>query len=517
LTLQEYFEKLGSDKTRWGKPFAALLGAYFAQTKLGTAAIGGKDSMSGTFKDLNVPPTLVSFALAPVDVSKIISPEFKKSENAVYLVSIKRDEFEMPDFDVLHNNYSAVASAIGKGEISSAHTVSCGGLAEAVSKMCFGNAIGFRFDESIKASQLFTPDYGNLVIELNGNGENVKSVFGDDVHIKLLGFTTGKQEIEVCGVKIDLKQLYDVWEKPLEKVFPSDAPKSTHTTEIKDVVKNPQKTILSRKDVKIAKPRVLIPVFPGTNCEYDCARSFNRAGGQCDFFILKNIRPQDIEESVKGMAEKIANAQIIMFPGGFSAGDEPDGSGKFIAAFLRSPRIKDAVAEFLGKRDGLILGICNGFQAIIKLGLVPYGEIRDIERGSPTLTFNTVGRHISRVAYTKVCSVNSPWLSNVNIGDVHAIPISHGEGRFIASKEQLDALCESGQIATRYVNCNGEYESGLNGNSNGSVGAVEGILSPDGRVFGKMGHSERIGKWVAKNIYGERDQKIFESGIGYFS
>ncbi|MCL2688577.1 MAG: phosphoribosylformylglycinamidine synthase [Chitinispirillia bacterium] len=517
LTFQEFFERLGNDKARWGKPFAALLGAYLAQTKLSTAALGGKDSMSGTFKDINVPPTLVSFAIAPVDVSKTISPEFKKSGNAVYLVSIPRDEFEMPDFDVLNKSYSAVTAAISKGDIVSAHTVGLGGLAEAVSKMCFGNRIGFSFDDGIKASQIFTPDYGNLVIEINGNSDNVKNIFGDDANIELLGFTTDKKEINVCGSKIDLEQLYAAWEKPLVKVFPIDAPQPACSTEIKDVAKNPTKTISPYKGVKIAKPRVLIPVFPGTCCEYDCSNIFNKAGAQSDFFILKNMKLGDMEKSVKEMADKIANAQIIMFPGGFSAGDEPDGAGKFIPAFMHHQRIKDAIAEFLSKRDGLMLGISNGFQTLINLGLVPYGEIRNAEKNSPTLTFNTIGRHISRIAYTKVCSTNSPWLSNVKIGDVHAIPISHGEGRFVASKEQLDALTESGQIATRYVNCDGEYENTINGNSNGSCGAVEGILSPDGRIFGKMGHSERIGKWVAKNIYGESDQKIFESGVKYFS
>ncbi|MFP4014423.1 MAG: phosphoribosylformylglycinamidine synthase [Chitinispirillaceae bacterium] len=511
LTLQEYFEKVGSDRVRWGKPFSALLGAYLAQAKLKTAAIGGKDSMSGTFKDMHVPPTLVSFALAPVDVSKVISPEFKKSGSTVVLVKVPRDKQEMPDFDVLEKSYTAVTAGIHHGRILSAHTVGAGGMAEAVAKMCFGNRVGFRFSDEIKAQDLFTPDYGCIIVELNGKTDH--SVLGD-MEGRVIGETVGQKKIVVCGEELDLDELYKIWEEPLETVFPSHAPVDKCT--VGDSAQDAVKVKVRKAKVKIARPRVLIPVFPGTNCEYDSARAFRKAGAEVDFFVLRNIKPEDVDESIKVMAEKISEAQMLMIPGGFSAGDEPDGSGKFIAAFFRNPRVKDAVTELLGRRDGLMLGICNGFQALIKLGLVPYGEIRDIGPDSPTLTFNTIGRHISRVAYTRISSVNSPWLSKVEVGDVHAVPISHGEGRFVASQEQLRGLFANGQVATRYVNCEGEYEAGLNGNCNGSCEAVEGILSPDGRVFGKMGHSERKGSWVGKNIYGSKDQMIFESGVEYF-
>jgi len=511
LTLQEYFEKLGNDRERWGKPFAALLGAYYAQVKLGIPAIGGKDSMSGTFKDLHVPPTLVSFALAPVDVTKVISPEFKKIGSTVVYVSIPRDDSEMPDFAVVDKCYRAVHEAVVGGKILSIHTVGRGGVPEAVAKMCFGNNIGFN-NTGACAAESFEPAYGGLVIELAG-GADIHSI---SEYCKVLGATIEDKKF-ICGdgTEIDTGKLRDTWESVLEHVFPSDADNPHVDTNIGTDTAHTKRPSTSPK-IKIAKPRVLIPVFPGTNCEYDTARAFTEAGAEADFFILKNIRPNDIDESVKIMADKIANSQIIMIPGGFSAGDEPDGSGKFIVSFFRNPRIKDTVTELLNNRGGLMLGICNGFQALIKLGLVPYGEIRDLGAASPTLTFNTIGRHISRVAYTKICSVNSPWLAGVNVGDVHAVPISHGEGRFVASPDQLNALFTSGQIAARYVDADGQYKEGMDGNCNGSYGAVEGILSPDGRVFGKMGHSERRGANVAKNIVGEKDQKIFESGVSYF-
>jgi phosphoribosylformylglycinamidine synthase len=386
--------------------------------------------------------------------------------------------------------------------------------------MCFGNRIGFRFFSSFSAEELFEPDYGGLVIEI-GIG---CLFYGLEIEgFRDLGVTIEERKI-LCGyAEIDLEELYRKWEEPLDKIFPIDARDThinthhdTHNTHVDTHTDTQTKSSPRPAKTKAAKPRVLIPVFPGTNCEYDSARAFANAGAECDFFVMKNIKPNDIDESVKIMAEKITTSQIIMLPGGFSAGDEPDGSGKFIVAFFRNPRIKDAVTEFLNNRDGLMLGICNGFQALIKLGLVPYGEIRELDKDSPTLTFNTIGRHISRMAYTKVNSVNSPWLSNVEIGDVHAIPISHGEGRLVASPQQLDALFSSGQIATQYVNCDGNAENGMNGNCNGSFHAVEGLLSPDGRVFGKMGHSERAGKWVARNIYGDKEQGIFAAGVNYF-
>jgi len=524
LTLQEYFEKLGNDKVRWGKPFAALLGAYYAQVKLGIPAIGGKDSMSGTFKDMNVPPTLVSFALAPVDVTKVISPEFKRIGSVVVFVSIWVDDVGMPDFNVIDKCYSAVHNGIMNGQILSVHTVGRGGISEAVAKMCFGNRIGFRVDEGVNAAELFKPDYAGLVVELDKSVNTDRNVLGIGDNCTILGVTIEERKIVCRDVEISIDELYEKWEGVLEGVFPVRV--GGISTPLDDRRWPSTSTLLSDHGVeathrppkiKVPKPRVLIPVFPGTNCEYDSARKFVKAGAECDFFVFKNINPGDIDESVKIISDKIKNSQILMLPGGFSAGDEPDGSGKFIAAFFRNPRVKDAVSEFLNNRDGLMLGICNGFQALIKLGLVPYGEIRDLKEDSPTLTFNTIGRHISRIVYTKTCSVNSPWLTNVKIGDIHAVPISHGEGRFVAHVDEINKLFANGQVSTQYVDSNGQFSESIDGNCNGSYNAIEGILSPDGRIFGKMGHNERIG-WdnVAKNIHGNNDPKIFESGVAYF-
>ncbi|MDR0305537.1 MAG: phosphoribosylformylglycinamidine synthase [Chitinispirillales bacterium] len=514
LSFQEYFEKLGNDKTRWGKPFAALLGAYTAQSKLGIAAIGGKDSMSGTFKDIHVPPSLISFAVVPVDVSKVISPEFKKAGSTVVFVSLPRDEFEIPDFDLLNKSYTAVHEAIVKGQILSVHTVGRGGVGEAVAKMCFGNRIGFTFDDSIDRSLIFEPNFGGLVIELDGSDV---SVLGIGENCKPLGLTSEEKSI-VCRAKaVDLEFLYSKWENVLTPVFPVDVHVDTDINTDADTCGSAERRPVKKANQKCAKPRVFIPLLPGTTSEYDITRAFTKAGAECEMFVLKNTRSGDVAESVSIISEKIANAQILMIPGGVGVGDEPDGSGKFIAAFFRNPRIKEAVTEFLNKRDGLILGIGGGFQALVKLGLLPYGEFRDSNENSPALTVNPAGRHISRIAYTKICSVNSPWLSNVKLGDIHALPISSSEGRFIASKTELETLCKAGQIATQYVNSNGQPEEGINGNISGSLCAVEGILSPDGRIFGKMGHSERVGEpYVAKNICGDKNQKIFEAAVGYF-
>ncbi|MDR2579273.1 MAG: phosphoribosylformylglycinamidine synthase [Chitinispirillales bacterium] len=517
LTFQEYFERLGDDRARWGKPFAALLGAYLAQANLRIPAIGGKDSMSGTFKDIDVPPTLVSFALAPVDVSKTVSPEFKEGGNVVALVSIPRDEFDMPDFDAVDKCYSAVYKGITDGQIISAHTVGRGGAAEAVAKMCFGNRLGFQFGDDIEAAKLFAPDYCGLVIELDKSvGDNAdKSILGIGENCEVLGVTIDEEKIIYRGAEIDLGELYRAWEEPLNKIFPVDARRCESVDTNTDI----HTTVVPKKPkTKIAKPRVLIPVFPGTNGEYEAVSRFVKAGAECEPFIIKNLKSRDIGESVGAMSEKIANAQILMLPGGASVGGEPDGAGKFIAAFFRNPKIKDAVAEFLNSRDGLILGIGDGFHALLKLGLVPYGEIRDSQSaGGPALVSNTIGRHISRVAYTRIRSVNSPWLTRVNVGDIHAVPFSHAEGRFAAPADRLSALFSSGQVATQYVNSGGQYEDCMSGNCSGSHGAVEGLLSPDGRIFGKMCHSERIGDWTAKNIYGDKDQQLFEAGAAYFS
>jgi phosphoribosylformylglycinamidine synthase len=511
LTFQEYFERTGTDSKRWGKPFSALLGAYTAQIGLGIAAIGGKDSMSGTFKDMNVPPTLVSFALAPIDISKVISPEFKKVGSQVVVIQILRDVEEMPDLVALDKAYTLVRKGIEKGIIISAHTVRSGGIAEAVTKMCFGNRIGMQFDPQVNSDTLFSADIGSIVLEINAL-ENCSEFF-DNVSYVLIGKTIKEPGIAVNGEVLDLSELLQEWEEPLEKVFPSRPLTYDPVQDIKFFTE--RATVRSK--VKVAKPRVLITVFPGTNCEYDTARAFEKAGAVADVFIMRNLTQNDIDMSIKTMVEKVEKSQILMIPGGFSAGDEPEGSGKFIAAFFRNPHVLKAVNKLLLERDGLALGICNGFQALIKLGLVPLGHITDMESMSPTLTFNTIGRHISRMAHTRICSVKSPWLSKVETGDIHVIPVSHGEGRFVASQEYICSLIKNGQVATQYVDCEGNVCGDMEGNPNGSYFAIEGITSPDGRVLGKMAHSERIGTNIAKNIIGNKNQLLFESGVDYFS
>lgn len=508
LTLQEYFEKIGSDPIKWGKPFSALLGAYLAQNELLIPAIGGKDSMSGTFKDLNVPPTLVSFALAPVEADKVISPEFKEAGSRVVLVKAVRDKFEIVDFQKLRKNYSAIYNGIQKGSILSAHTIKTGGIAEAVSKMSFGNRIGMQFTTSLDESQLFSYDPGSMILEIQGETD-LDTLFPDTDHL-ILGETINDPVIRIDETELQISLLQKTWESPLDKIFPAGSEHSGNVTEFLPYTKRNK----LRPATRLASPRVLITVFPGTNCEYDTACAFERAGAVTDSFIVKNLTPVDVDNSVKAVVEKIKQAQIIMIPGGFSAGDEPDGSGKFIAAFFRNPHIKDAVTDLVNKRDGLMLGICNGFQALIKLGLVPFGEIRDMDENSPNLTFNTIGRHISHMAYTKVCSVKSPWLSFLNPGDLHAVAVSHGEGRFVAPQNLIEQMYNNGQIATQYVDVNGKITA--DSNLNGSFCAIEGVTSPDGRIFGKMGHSERTGNFVARNIYGNKDQKLFYAGVNYF-
>lgn len=511
LTLQEYFERVGRDPKRWGKPFAALMGAFWAQKKLGIPAIGGKDSMSGSFKDLNVPPTLVSFAAASLDVKNVISPEFKKSGSNVVLVTLVRNNNELPDFELLDKSYSLVTKAIHGGNVLAAHTVRAGGIAEALGKMCFGNRIGVSID-NINGSSLFTPDIGSIILEL-ASGADPEKLF-NEIQFRTIGVTTERPFVKVNGTETALPALLEKWKKPLEKIFPSS---SLYTDSVCMATDSHFSNSHRKASVKIAHPRVLITVFPGTNCEYDSVRAFEKAGAVCDVFVMRNLNASDVEESINSMVLKVNQAQIIMVPGGFSAGDEPDGSGKFIAAFFRNPHVKDSVNDFLGKRDGLMLGICNGFQALIKLGLVPWGEIRDIDDNSPTLTFNTIGRHVSRMAYTRICSASSPWFENVNAGDIHAIPVSHGEGRFVAPLKMIEDLFKNGQIATQYVDCDDKLTGEMSGNPNGSYYAIEGITSPDGRVLGKMGHSERKGTNVAKNIYGLKDQYLFEAGVKYFS
>ena len=509
LTFQEYFERLGEDSHRWGKPFSALLGAYLAQIELGTAAIGGKDSMSGTFKDLDVPPTLVSFAVDPVKMYNVISPEFKNAGNTIVKVSVSYDENDLPVFDELKKNFAKISELVKEGKIVSAATIGVGGIAAAVTKMAFGNDIGAVINEE----DLFNYNYGSFVLELACDKAEAEKLFAG-YNFAVIGNTTSEKNIVANGVTIDLDEALNVWIKPLEKIFPTKYLEEVKKADIEIKPFNVVEKKFSGKG--IAAPRVLIPVVPGNNCEYDTKRAFEKAGAVADTLVVTNLKTQWLEESIDKMVDMIHNSQIIMIPGGFSAGDEPEGSGKFIAAVFRNPKVKEAVMDLLKNRDGLMLGICNGFQALIKLGLVPFGEIRDMEENSPTLTFNTIGRHISCLADTKIVSNKSPWLWNSNVGDIHKVAFSHGEGRFMADEAVIKALAENNQIATQYVDPNGNPTFDIRYNPNGSLYAIEGITSPDGRVLGKMGHSERMGNGVFKNVPGEKDQKIFLSGVQYF-
>ena len=513
FSFQEYFEKLGNEIKKWGKPFSALLGAYYVMKELNLAAIGGKDSMSGTFNNLNVPPTLIAFAVDTVDVNRVISPEFKKPDNYLIYIKLEIDKYELPDFNVLKKNYRRISELIKNGKILSAQTVKEAGLSEALSKMSFGNKTGFKFKDKQNIYSLISPDYGSILLEVDKK-ENINKMF-KGINYKNLGKTQKRKTIEINGIEISIEEIISAWKEPFENIFPTKAKNN------KKISKNAEslgflKRNTKRASNKIVKPRVLIPVFPGTNCEYDTAKAFEKAGSIVDIFVFNNLNPEYVNKSLKELENKIHNSQIIIIPGGFSAGDEPEGSGKFIAAVFRNPDIKDAVMHFLKQRDGLILGICNGFQALIKLGLLPFGEIIEINETSPTLTFNTIGRHTSCMVRTKVTSVLSPWFIHSHIGDIHTIPVSHGEGRFVANKQLMNKLIKSGQIATQYVDFNGDPSMDINFNPNGSLNAVEGITSQDGRVLGKMCHSERAGNNISKNIPGNKDQKLFESGIDYF-
>lgn len=510
LTLQEYFERLGKTPEKWGKPLAALLGAYHAQKMLEIPAIGGKDSMSGTFKDMDVPPTLVAFAVDVADANKVVSQEFKNSGNTVVLVKAERNENELPDFDVLKKNYKRIHKIIEKGRVLSSYTVKQGGVSEAITKMCLGNKIGFEFSKNISEKLLLEPCYGSIILEIDRE-ENIKKVM-DGANFIVLGNTSDNRKINYGKVNFDLEKLIEQWTNPLEKVFPTKTNVSSENIESSIWEKRSTKS----PTIKYAKPRVFIPVFPGTNCEYDSARAFENAGAETSVKVFKNLTPELIKESVDYIAKEIDKSQMIMLPGGFSAGDEPDGSGKFIASVLRNPKIAESIMKLLKERDGLMLGICNGFQALIKLGLVPFGEIRDIHEDCPTLTYNNIGRHVSRMVETKITSTLSPWFNQVNCNEIYTIPVSHGEGRFVGKEEVIKKLFENGQVATQYVDFNGNPTYDIEFNPNGSIQAIEGITSPDGRIFGKMGHSERIGNNIAKNIPGNKDQKIFESGVKYF-
>lgn len=515
LTFQEYFEKLGNDASRWGKPFSALLGAYYAQREFEIPAIGGKDSMSGTFNDIDVPPTLISFAVNTEDAKKVVSQELKSAGNLLVLVEAPEKDYAFPDFDIMKKNFDVIHSAMQNNKIKSSYALGYGGLAEAIAKMGFGNKIGVSLDKSISDlytdyDELFKQSYGSILLEISKN--DIDSLEGSDYLI--IGKTTEAPEIDVFGEKIHLDKLYKASSETLENIFPTKAQKAIMAP-IKNI--NYEKTeTISRKSLNIAKPRVFIPAFPGTNCEYDSARAFERAGAQTSIGVFRNMSYKDIESSIDMMVDEINKSQIIMIPGGFSAGDEPDGSAKFIATVFRNPKIEEAVMNLLNKRDGLMIGICNGFQALIKLGLVPYGEIKTPSADMPTLTYNDIGRHQAKMVQTRVASNKSPWLADTQVGDIHSIAVSHGEGKFVASDEVIKSLIENGQIATQYVDFDGNASYDIDFNPNGSYYAVEGITSLDGRILGKMGHSERRGNEVGKNIIGEKDQKIFESGVKYF-
>ena len=506
LTFQEYFERMKTDPKRWGKPMAALLGGMEAQLQLGCAAIGGKDSMSGTFEDIDVPPTLVSFAISTGDARTVISPEFKQIGSTVILVLPKYNADGTPDFESVKNVFTRVEKMIQDGQVLSAWTLGFGGVSEAVFKMALGNRVGFKFAKQLPCELLFNPVYGGFVLELAGGVAASEE--------EIIGMTLIQPVLENAdGKKFSMiDEFQKAYEERLEKVFPCNIETSDKPVEKYSYVAQHRPA----PAVKVASPRVLIPVFPGTNCEYDTQRAFERAGANTDIFVINNLSSAAIEESVDEFAKRLRKAQIVMIPGGFSGGDEPDGSGKFITAFFRNPRIKDGVHELLKNRDGLMLGICNGFQALIKLGLVPYGEIVEMTEDSPTLTFNSIGRHQSRMVMTRIASNKSPWLAHTNVGDYHSVPISHGEGRFAASDEWVRILAKNGQIATQYVDLTGQPTYDIRFNPNMSAAAIEGITSPDGRVLGKMAHSERAGENIAKNIDGDKDQMIFKSGVEYF-
>ena len=508
LTFQEYFERLKDVPSRWGKPAAALLGAMQAQLKLGLPSIGGKDSMSGSFENIDVPPTLVSFAVAMTKASKTVSAEFKQAGSKVLYVPVPENKATlMPDWDKLIAMYKAVYALMDSGKVLSASVVKEGGAAASVCKACFGNGFGFSFTKELTNQELFAPLSGSLVLELADGAALDSDVLAYD-----LGTVTDDGKVTMGGKSVAVTALCESWTAPLEKVFPTQAECPAITVDAPlYTARNTHSPV-----IKAAKPKVFIPVFPGTNCEVDTARAFEKAGAEAQLLIVKNLTQQGIEETIDRMVQLIQGAQMIMLPGGFSGGDEPDGSGKFIATTFRNPRVAEAVNDLLKNRDGLMLGICNGFQALIKLGLVPYGEIRDLRPTDPTLTFNTVGRHISHMAYTRVTSVKSPWFAGVNAGDVFAIPVSHGEGRFMADEETVKALAANGQIATQYVDLSGKPSDNIAYNVNGSVCAIEGITSPDGRVLGKMGHSERKGENLYQNVPFAKDQQIFESGVKYF-
>ena len=502
LTFQEYFPRPGKDGKRWGQPLSALLGAFKAQMDLKVAAIGGKDSMSGTFENMDVPPTLVSFAVTTDKVQNIVSPEFKKAGNKLIKLSADFDENHLPKTESLLKVFAKVTELLRSGKAVSCYTPGFGGVAEAVMKMCFGNSLGFKFNEALDLNAVFNYSYASFLLE-------VPADFNEG---EVIGYITDEKSITLGSEALCLKELLGIYEDKLEKVYPCNIDQSASKVENfsfkADKWHSPA--------IKVAKPKVLIPVFPGTNCEYDSAKAMDDAGAESKIIVINNLSADGIQRSVETFAKELQTAQMVFIPGGFSGGDEPEGSGKFITAFFRNGAIKSEVTKLLEERDGLMCGICNGFQALIKLGLVPYGKILDSEENMPTLTFNTIARHQSRIARTRIASNMSPWLKNTNVGDVYNVPISHGEGRFLASEEEVRRLAANGQIATQYVDFDGNATNDIHFNPNDSSFAIEGITSPDGRVFGKMGHSERIAKGLYKNVLGDYDIKMFKSAVEYF-
>ncbi len=502
LTFQEYFERPGKDGKRWGKPLAALLGAFEAQKDLGIGSIGGKDSMSGTFEKLDVPPTLVSFAVTTGKVDEVVSPEFKGANHKVVMLTPKFDENHLPNTESLVETFNRVTDLMRSGKVYSAYTPTLGGVAEAIMKMAFGNGIGFEYAADLTNDDIFGYNYGSFILEV-----------ADDVEAgKLIGKTTEKEAIVFGKEVLELSKLLAIYENKLESVY------SCNIEQNPGKIENFKFEAATRPApaIKVAKPKVLIPVFPGTNCEYDSAKAVERAGGKAEIIVINNLTSSGIAQSTEYFAKQLKDSQMIFIPGGFSGGDEPDGSGKFITAFFRNAMIKEEVTKLLEERDGLMCGICNGFQALIKLGLVPYGKIIDTDENCPTLTFNTIGRHQSRIVRTRVASNKSPWLSSAQVGEVYNVPISHGEGRFLASEELIRKLAENGQIATQYADLDGNATGDIHFNPNNSAFAIEGITSPDGRVFGKMGHSERIDTGLYKNVEGNYDIGMFKNAVKYF-
>ena len=521
FTFQEYFRRMTEDPKRWSQPFAALLGAYAAQMGFGLPSIGGKDSMSGTFNDIDVPPTLVSFAVDVAKLQDVITPELKKAGNKLVWLRAPKDQYDLPDYAAIMDQYEKLHNDMQAGKVVSAYALDRHGIAAAVSKMAFGNAMGVKIEHNLDPRDFFAPGFGDLVLEVPA--EKVGQL---SITYTVIGEVTADGKFSYGNAEITLDEAYKAWTGTLEKVFKTTSGEENDGPVAMAVkTADPEATyengVYNTKNIyvckhKVAKPRVFIPVFPGTNCEYDSTRAFERAGAEVDVKVFKNLSAEDIRDSVEIFEKSIDQAQMIMFPGGFSAGDEPDGSAKFFATAFQNAKIKEAVMKLLNERDGLALGICNGFQALIKLGLVPYGEICGQKEDSPTLTYNTIGRHISKMVYTKVVSNKSPWLQKATLGGVYCNPASHGEGRFVANDEWLAKLLANGQVATQYVNPNGELDQSEESNINGSTYNIEGITSPDGRVLGKMAHSERRDNGVAVNIYGQQDIQIFESGVEYF-